>query len=192
MNEQEIREILEESQALKEGHFLLTSGLHSPGYVDKFQILKRPVLAAPLLKEMASRWSDKGIELVVGPAVGGIIIAYEVARHLGTPSIFLEREDGNLVFKRGFDVKKGEKVLVVDDIVTTGGSVREACDVVTKLGGDVVGVGLMVDRSGGKESFGAPMEALLTLDIETYSPDECPLCANGTELQMLGRTGKGK
>lgn len=190
MTTDEIKDLFMKSGALMEGHFKLTSGLHSPQYVNKFNLLSKPQYAAPLLEEMASRWRDKEVEIVVGPAVGGIILSYEIARHLNISGIFLEREKGAMTLSRGFEIKPNQRVLVVEDVVTTGASVKEVCDVVSKAGGDLIGISLMVDRSGGKASFDIETDSLLTLDLETYDPDDCPLCDNGTSLSTLGSTGK--
>ena len=190
MTNNEIQDLFLKSGALMEGHFKLTSGLHSPQYVNKFDLLSKPEYAAPLLEEMASRWRDKNVEIVVGPAVGGIILSYEVARHLNTNGIFLERENGAMTMSRGFEIKPNQRVLIVEDVVTTGGSVKEVCDVVNKAGGNVIGISLMVDRSGGKANFGIETDSLLALDLETYIPDDCPLCHDGISLSMPGSTGK--
>ena len=175
---------------MMEGHFKLTSGLHSPQYVNKFNLLSKPEYAAPLLEEMASRWQNKRVGIVVGPAVGGIILSYEIARHLNISGIFLDRKKGVMTLSRGFEIKPNQRVLVVEDVVTTGTSVKEVCDVVSKAGGDLIGISLMVDRSGGEASFDIETDSLMTLDLETYDPDDCPLCDNGTVLSMLGSTGK--
>ena len=190
MTADEIKDLFMRSGALMEGHFKLTSGLHSPQYVNKFNLLSKPQYAAPLLEEMASRWRDKEVEIVVGPAVGGIILSYEIARHLNISGIFLERKNGAMTLSRGFEIKPNQRVLVVEDVVTTGASVKEVCDVVSKAGGDLIGISLMVDRSGGEASFDIETDSLLTLDLETYDPDDCPLCDNGTALSTLGSTGK--
>ena len=190
MTADRIKDLFMRSGALMEGHFKLTSGLHSPQYVNKFNLLSKPKYAAPLLEEMASRWQNKGVEIVVGPAVGGIILSYEIARHLNISGIFLERKKGAMTLSRGFEIKPNQRVLVVEDVVTTGASVKEVCDVVTEAGGELIGISLMVDRSVGKASFDIETDSLLTLDLETYDPDDCPLCDNGTALSTLGSTGK--
>lgn len=190
MTNKEIKDLFLKSGALIEGHFKLTSGLHSPKYVNKFNLLSKPKYAAPLLEEMASRWRDKNVEIVVGPAVGGIILSYEVARHLNINGIFLERKNGAMTMSRGFDIEPNQRVLIVEDVVTTGGSVKEVCDVVTKVGGDIIGISLMVDRSGGKANFEIKTDSLLMLDLETYNPDDCPLCDDGISLYTPGSTGK--
>ena len=190
LSEQEVLHLLEETQAVLHGHFLLTSGLHSPTYVEKFNVLQHPEYTEKLCREIAARYANDHIELVVGPTTGGILLAHETGKALGTRAIFTERENGKMTLKRGFQIPKGCRVLVVEDIVTTGGSVREVMDVVRAHGGNVVGVGLLVDRSGGKVDFGVRTEALLHLSVPTYKPEECPLCKQGIELTKRGSTGK--
>lgn len=190
MNDQNVMRMLEETQAVMHGHFLLTSGLHSPLYVEKFNVLQHPRYTEALCKEIAARFINDNVQLVVGPMTGGILLAYEVAKNLGTKFFFTERVNGKMTFKRGFQIEPGTRVLVVEDIVTTGGSVREVLDVVKSEGGIPVGVGFLVDRSGGKVDFGCRMEPLLRLDVEAYKPEECPLCAKGEPLTQRGRTGK--
>ena len=191
MTEAEVKELFLKTQAIMEGHFLLTSGLHSQFYVEKFNVLQQPKYTEMMCQELARRFADKNIETVVGPMTGGIILAHETGKALGTRAIFTERENGHMTFKRGFSLKEGERVLIVEDIVTTGGSVKEVIDVVKKAGGVPVAVGLLVDRSGGKVDFdGVPYEAILHLDVKTYTPEECPLCKKGVEMTKRGRTGK--
>lgn len=191
MTEQEVKELLIKTSAIMEGHFLLTSGLHSPMYVEKFNVLQHPQYTEKLCQELAKRFADKNIQTVVGPMTGGILLAHEVGKSLGTRAIFTERVDGKMAFRRGFSLAKGERVLIVEDIVTTGGSVREVIDVVKSEGAIPVGVGLLVDRSGGKASFGdVPHEALLKLDVQTYKPEECPLCQDNVPMTKRGSTGK--
>ena len=191
MTEAEVKELFLKTQAIMEGHFLLTSGLHSQFYVEKFNVLQQPKYTEMMCQELARRFADKNIETVVGPMTGGIILAHETGKALGTRAIFTERENGHMTFKRGFSLKEGERVLIVEDIVTTGGSVKEVIDVVKKAGGVPVAVGLLVDRSDGKVDFGGvPYEALLHLDVKTYTPEECPLCKKGVEMTKRGRTGK--
>lgn len=190
MNEEEVMQMLEKTQAVLHGHFLLTSGLHSPMYVEKFNVLQYPKYTEALCKEIATRYINDNIELVVGPMTGGILLAYEVGKNLGTRAIFTERENGKMVFKRGFHIEPGTRVLVVEDIVTTGGSVFEVLNAVKGQGGIPVGVGLLVDRSGGKVDFGIRTEALLHLNVETFKSEACPLCAKKIAFTKRGRTGK--
>ncbi|HWQ89583.1 MAG TPA: orotate phosphoribosyltransferase [Desulfitobacteriaceae bacterium] len=172
----DVMDIFKQSGALLQGHFRLTSGKHSAQYMQCAQVLQYPHLAAQLGAELAKIWQGQGIETVIGPAMGGIIVAHEVAKALGVRSLFTERENGKMSLRRGFSLSAGEKVLVVEDVITTGGSVREVLDVVRQLGADPVGVGVLVDRSGGKEGFGVPLTSLLQLNIEAFEPDECRLC----------------
>lgn len=190
MTESEVRRLLVETGAILEGHFLLTSGLHSGLYVEKFQVLQWPEHTARLCAALAERFKGDGVQVVVGPVTGGVLLAHEIGKNLGTRAIFTERENGRMTLRRGFAVEPGEKVLVVEDIVTTGGSVREVLEVVRGQGGDVAGVALLVDRSGGQASFGVRTEALLTLEVPAYRPESCPFCAQGAPMTKRGRTGK--
>ena len=191
MTEKEVEDLLIETSAIMEGHFLLTSGLHSPRYVEKFNVLQKPVYTEKLCRAMAEKFKDANIETVVGPVTGGILLAHETGKALGTRAIFTERENGKMTFRRGFTLHEGERVLIVEDIVTTGGSIREVIDVVKEHGGIPVVVSMLVDRSGGKATFGdVPSTALLHMDVQTYQPDECPLCKQGIPMTKRGRTGK--
>lgn len=189
MREEEVKQLLIDTEAILEGHFLLTSGLHSPMYVEKFNVLQHPKYTEKLCQELAERFKDQNVELVIGPMTGGILLAHEVGKALGTRAIFTEREKGVMILRRGFRIEPGTRVLIVEDIVTTGGSVREVVDVVTNSGGELVGVGLLVNRSGGKADFGVPLEkvqALLNLSVPTFSPDDCPLCKDGVPMTQRG------
>ena len=191
LTEKEVEDLLIETSAIMEGHFLLTSGLHSPRYVEKFNVLQKPVYTEKLCKAMAEKFKDANIETVVGPVTGGILLAHETGKALGTRAIFTERENGKMTFRRGFTLHEGERVLIVEDIVTTGGSIREVIDVVKENGGIPVAVSMLVDRSGGKATFGdVPATALLHMDVQTYKPEECPLCKAGVPMTKRGRTGK--
>ena len=190
LEEKDVLKMLEETQAVLHGHFLLTSGLHSPMYVEKFNVLQHPKYTEKLCQEIARRYENDNVELGVGPVTGGILLAPEVGNALGTRAIFTERDNGKMTLKRGFHIEPGTRVLVVEDIVTTGGSVKEVMEVVQEKGGELVGVGLLVDRSGGKVDFGIRTEALLHLNVETFDPNSCPLCAEGKEFTKRGRTGK--
>ena len=186
MNEAEVRQLFVETGAILEGHFLLTSGLHSPLYAEKFQVLQYPKHTERLCKALAEKFKEENIELVVGPVTGGILLAHEVGKELGTRAILTERENGKMALRRGFVIEPGQRVLIVEDIVTTGGSVKEVLDVVREHGGIPVAVGMLVDRSGGKADFGVPAKALLHLSVPTYKPEECPLCQAGKELTKRG------
>ena len=191
MTEKEVEDLLLETSAIMEGHFLLTSGLHSPRYVEKFNVLQHPKYTEKLCRAMAEKFKDANIETVVGPVTGGILLAHETGKALGTRAIFTERENGKMTFRRGFTLHEGERVLIVEDIVTTGGSIREVIDVVKEHGGVPVAVSMLVDRSGGKAAFGdVPSTALLHMDVKTYKPEECPLCKAGIPMTKRGRTGK--
>ena len=186
MTEAEVKELLLKHGAILEGHFLLTSGLHSGMYVEKFQVLQYPKATEKLCEGFAEKFKDEKIDVVIGPVTGGIILAHETAKHFGTRAIFAERDNGRMTIKRGFEIQHGERVLIVEDIVTTGGSVMEVIDVVREWGGIVAGVAMLVDRSGGTVDFGVPAKALLTLKIDTFTPENCPLCKAGTPLVKRG------
>ena len=186
MTEAEVKELLLKHGAILEGHFLLTSGLHSGMYVEKFQVLQYPKATEKLCEGFAEKFKDEKIDVVIGPVTGGIILAHETAKHFGTRAIFAERDNGRMTIKRGFEIQPGERVLIVEDIVTTGGSVMEVIDVVREWGGIVAGVAMLVDRSGGTVDFGVPAKALLTLKIDTFTPENCPLCKEGTPLVKRG------
>lgn len=191
MTEQEVKDLLIETNAIMNGHFLLTSGLHSPHYVEKFNVLQHPAYTQKLCEAMAENFKDAGIETVVGPVTGGILLAHETGKALGTRAIFTERVDGKMTFRRGFSLHEGERVLIVEDIVTTGGSIKEVIEVVKRHGGIPVAVSMLVDRSGGNVSFGdVPYKALLRLNVETYKPEACPLCKEGIPMTKRGSTGK--
>ena len=176
----ELLSIFQQTGALLEGHFQLTSGLHSPQYLQCALVLQHPEHAERVGRALAARFPDEQISAVVAPAIGGIIVAHETARALGTRALFTEREAGTMTLRRGFNLDEGERVLVVEDVVTTGGSTRETIDAVTRAGGVVVGAGSIVDRSGGDVDLGVPRAALLTLTVPAYDPAHCPLCEKGT------------
>lgn len=191
MTEQEVKELLIETGAIMDGHFLLTSGLHSPHYVEKFNVLQQPKYTEKLCQAMAEKFKDANIEAVVGPMTGGILLAHETGKALGTRAIFTERVDGKMTFRRGFSLHEGERCLIVEDIVTTGGSIKEVIEVVKAHGGIPVAVSMLVDRSGGKADFGdVPCTALLHMNVETYKPEECPMCKQGLAMTKRGSTGK--
>lgn len=169
--------------AILRGHFQLASGRHADTYIEKFRIIQWPDITGELCARIADHFRGQA-NLLAGPTTGGIILAYEVARHLGLRSIIAERkEDGpGREFRRGFEIGPGDKVLVVDDILTTGGSVRDVIDAVRERGAEVAGVGMLVDRSGGRVDFGVPFFACLTVDIQSFDPADCPLCREGAEL----------
>ncbi|SKA02116.1 orotate phosphoribosyltransferase [Selenihalanaerobacter shriftii] len=186
MDKERVVEIFKKTNVLQEGHFKLTSGKHSKQYLQCAQVLQYPEYTQELCDELGKRFEDKEIDLVIAPAIGGIIISYAVGTALGKKAVFAERKEGVMKLRRGFTIPKGAKVLVVEDVTTTGGSVREVIDVVEENGGEVIGVGILVDRSGGEIDFGVQKEALLTLEVEAYDPEECPLCKEGAEITKPG------
>jgi orotate phosphoribosyltransferase len=171
----------EQAGAIQKGHFKLTSGVHSDTYIQCAQVMQHPEFMHNLCSELGKKFRGDDIDVIVGPAIGGIIMAHVMARVLGpwVRAIFTERENGKMTLRRSFEIKEGEKVLVVEDVTTTGSSVREVIDIVNSRQGKVVGVGVLIDRSGGKVDFGIKTEKLLTVDIKTYLPEECPLCKQG-------------
>ena len=183
---QHLLSILQQTGALLEGHFQLTSGLHSPRYLQCARLLQYPEHAEWAGKTIAVHFANDEVSAVAAPAIGGIIVAHEVARALGVRALFTERESGTMTLRRGFQIAPGEKILVVEDVVTTGGSTRETIDAVSRARGAVVGAGFLVDRSGGAVNVGAPSVALLTLDVQTYEPSACPLCAQGSPAVKPG------
>ncbi len=172
--------------AYHKGHFRLSSGLHSEYYLQCALVLADPKVAAKLCGELAKKFRGKKIDVVIGPAIGGITAAYEVARALGARGIFSEREEGKMALRRGFRLNRGEKILVVEDVTTTGGSAKEVVEMAKSLGAKVIGVGAIIDRSAGKAKFGVPFKSLVRLNIETYQPDKCPLCEEGMPIIKPG------
>jgi orotate phosphoribosyltransferase len=169
-------DIFKKTSALLEGHFLLTSGRHSDRFIQCAQALQYPDHTETLCRALAEKFLNQGITTVIGPAIGGIIVAYETARHLDSKAVFAEKQDGKLVLGRGFELGRGEKVLVVEDVTTTGGSVKKVVDIVVKHGADPVAVAVLVDRSGGNIDFGVPFESLVSIKVDSYGPEDCPLC----------------
>ncbi len=182
----EIMKIFKMAGALKEGHFLLASGLHSPLYWEKFRILQYPHFTERLCRLIAQHFKEQRIDVVAGPTTGGIILAFETARQLGVRSIFAEKQGETRVFRRDFTIYPDERVLIVDDIMTTGGSIRETVRAVDKLGGAIIGIGVLVDRSQEKIDFNVPLFSCLRSPTIAYSPEECPLCAANIPLIKPG------
>ena len=181
--------IFQQTGALLEGHFLLTSGLHSPRYLQCALVLQHPAHAELGGRALAEKFSDDRVDTVVAPAIGGIIVAHETARAIGVRALFTERQAGVMTLRRGFRLSRGERVLVVEDVVTTGGSTRETIEAVVNADGVVVGAGSIVDRSGGAVDVGVRRQALLTLEVPSYNPSECPLCKEGTPAIKPGSRG---
>jgi orotate phosphoribosyltransferase len=186
----DVERVFRDSGALREGHFILASGRHSPLYLEKFQVLQHPAETERLCAALASWAQLLDVDTVAGPTTGGIILAHEVARQLGVRAIYAERRENGAgrEFRRGFSLRPGERVVVVDDIMTTGGSVHETVDAVRSAGGDVAGAAVLVDRSGGAADVDVPVEALWRLDIPSYASSECPLCAKGILATHPGTT----
>ena len=190
LTEQQALDLFKQAGAFLEGHFILTSGLHSPHYVEKFRVLEHPRITEQLCAQIAENFAGEGVTVVIGPVTGGVILAHEVGKQLGTRAMFTERVDGKMALRRGFSIGPQDRVLVVEDIVTTGGSVFEVLEVVKETGASIAGLGFLVDRSGGRVEFGIPSKPLITLDVVTYPPDNCLLCQNGSVAMKPGSTGK--
>ena len=188
MTNEEILQIFYDSKAMLRGHFLLTSGRHSDVYFEKFTILRQPPYVEKLCRLMAELFRNDRVQLVVGPTTGGVLIAYEVAKHLKTDAIYAEAgEDGrSRVFKRGFTIEPGTRVLVVDDIMTTGRSVKEVIDLCRSYAADIVGLGVLLDRSGGTAAFDVPLKPLATVAAASWEASQCPLCTQGMALTQRG------
>ena len=192
MRPSEVVRLFQESNAWLEGHFQLSSGLHSHEYLQCATVLQYPSLASRLCQTLAQRFISDEVTLVAAPALGGIVVGYETARHLAARSIWAEREGGRLQFRRSFHVAPTDRVLVVEDVVTTGGSVDELISLVKEVGATVVGVGALVDRSGGWAAFDVKYHALLSINLKTFSATECPLCKEGVPMTKPGSRGAVK
>ena len=186
MTRDELLDLFRKSGALLEGHFRLTSGLHSPGYLQCALVLQHPESAQRLGAAIAAQVRELRPSVVLSPALGGIVIGHEVGRALGARAIFAERQDGDLTLRRGFMIAETDRVLVVEDVLTTGGSTRETMQVATAAGGRVVAAGSIVDRSNGAAKFDVPYVGLLQMNLPTYEPDQCPLCAQGMPVVKPG------
>jgi len=190
MTEQEIIKVFEETGALLNGHFILTSGRHSKQYFQCAQVLKYPELAERLCGQLARKFQQRNIDVVIAPAVGGIVVAHEVARALKVQALFAERENGRMSLRRNFSIATAARVLVVEDVMTTGGSVSEVVDLVRRVGAKPVAVGCIVDRSAGKIDLGLPYRALISLNIESFSPDDPALADLGPAVKPGSRNLK--
>lgn len=179
ITDERVIEILKEAGVLLEGHFRLTSGRHSNKYLQCAKIFRNTKYSEELCAALAEQFAEDGVQVVIGPAMGAVQMAYEVSRHLLCENYFAEREDGKMTLRRGFTVTPNMKVLLVEDVVTTGGSVREVLELVKAAGGDVVGVGSIVDRTGGKIDFGVPFKSVISVDVESWEPEDCPICKEG-------------
>ena len=191
MTSEQVLDIYKRTGALLTGHFLLSSGLHSEQYLQSALVLQQPDIATKLCLALAENFKNSGIEVVIAPALGGVFVSHETARALGVRALFAERVHGELLLRRGFAIKPGERVLVVEDVITTGKSTKETIEVVRKAGGVVIAAGSLVDRSGGKADLGVPYKSLVTLDVPTYTPEACPLCkAGSTPVKPGSRSSK--
>ncbi|HTS70638.1 MAG TPA: orotate phosphoribosyltransferase [Terriglobia bacterium] len=190
MTDNEILDIFRKHSALLEGHFILSSGLHSDRYVQCALVLQHPRVAEQLGSLLAEKLRHLGANVVAAPALGGVLVSHEVARALGLRALFTERQEGAMTLRRGFSLDPGEPTLVVEDVITTGLSTRETIECVRQAGGEVVGAGALIDRSGGTASLGLPQVALVTLKIQNYQPAECPLCKAGIPLVKPGSRSK--
>ncbi len=189
--EEPFEDLLRRTEALLEGHFVLTSGLHSSRYIQCARTLQHPKYAEGLGGCLADTFQDQAVDAVISLAVGGLIIGHETARALGVRALFGERENGVMTLRRGFDLQPAERVVIVEDVITTGGSVRELIRLVQELEGIVLGVGAILDRSGGQVDLGVPLNALLTLQVPTYTPEACPLCQQGSAPVKPGSRQQG-
>lgn len=189
MTHDEVLDIYKKTGALLNGHFLLSSGLHSEQYLQSALVLQQPELATRLCAALATHFRDMQVEVVIAPALGGVFVSHETARALGVRALFAERVHGELTLRRGFTIKPGERVLVVEDVITTGKSTKETIRVVQECGGKVVGAASLVDRSGGKADLGVPYKSLVTLAVPTYAPEACPMCKAGSAPVKPGSRG---
>ncbi len=186
LTKQQVLGILKDKEAILEGHFLLTSGRHSDKYCQCAKLFAHADVSEKICASLAESLEHLKIDVVCGPAVGGIIMAYEMSRQLGKPNIFAEREQGSMTLRRGFTVEKGQKIVVCEDVVTTGGSVKEVVALLTELGAEVVAVCSVVDRSAGKVDFGVPYFSALSMEVVSYEPHECPICKTGVPAVKPG------
>jgi orotate phosphoribosyltransferase len=184
MDKQAVLDILDRSEARLEGHFLFSSGRHGATYMQGGRVFQYAEFSEKLCRALAACFSD--VDAVIGPALGAVVMSYEVSRHLGCRNIFAERENGVMTLRRGFFINPGDRVLVVEDVVTTGGSANEVVALCRNYGAEIAGVGALVDRTGGVNPFDVPFEALIRLSIPSWTPEECPLCAEGIPLIKPG------
>jgi orotate phosphoribosyltransferase len=186
LSDDKVLDIFKSAGALMEGHFLLTSGMHSPVYWEKFRVLQYPDHTSFLCSLIAEHYKNDNIQVVAGPTTGGVILAFETAKQLGVRCAFAEKDGNARVFRRGFSIEHGERVLIVDDILTTGGSIIEVVNAVHKSAGNIIGIGVLVDRSDQNVTFQSPLFSCLRSATKAYKAEECPLCAKGLPLVRLG------
>ena len=189
LKREEILSIFKDSGALLEGHFILTSGLHSDTYFQCAKVFQYPWHAEALCRDIAGHFRNDRIDVVVSPAVGGIVFGQEIGRLLGVRAIFAERVDGRMTLRRGFAINPGERVLLAEDVTTTGGSVMEVLEAVRGMGGEIVAVTAVVDRSSGKAQFSVPYFSLFQMKVTNYEPQSCPMCALGSTAVKPGSRG---
>ncbi len=186
LSQEEVRAIFLAAGALQKGHFLLSSGRHSEEYWEKFWVLQFPNYVEKLCAEIARRYRNENIEVVLGPTTGGILLAMEVGRQLGVRALYAEKEDGVRMLRRGLQLPEGTRTLIVDDILTTGGALKECVGLAESLKAHIVGTSVLVDRSGGKVSVGYRLESLLTIQAESFDCDDCPLCKQDVTIRKPG------
>jgi orotate phosphoribosyltransferase len=189
MTPDQVLDIYKKTGALLSGHFLLSSGLHSDRYLQSALVLQQPDIATKLCSALAENFKNFNINVVIAPALGGVFVSHETARALGVRALFAERINGELTLRRGFSIKPGERVLVVEDVITTGKSTKETIAVAKKEGGVVVAAGSLVDRSNGRVNLGVMFKSLVTLDVPSYAPEACPLCKSGSTPIKPGSRG---
>jgi orotate phosphoribosyltransferase len=189
MKQDEVLKIYETTGALLTGHFLLSSGLHSDRYLQSALVLQQPDIATKLCAALAEPFRNEGVGVVIAPALGGVFVSHETARALKVRAIFAERVNGELTLRRGFTIAAGERVLVVEDVITTGKSTKETIEVVRQAGGVVVAAASLIDRSGGKADVGVPYRSLVTLEVPTYAQGDCPMCKAGSAPIKPGSRG---
>nr|MBU1328962.1 orotate phosphoribosyltransferase [Candidatus Omnitrophota bacterium] len=186
MKEKEILKLFEDTGALLNGHFRLSSGLHSGNYFQCALLLQNPDIAEKICKQLAGYFKDDKPTCVVAPALGGVIVSYETARALGIRSLFTERVEGKMTLRRGFEIKKEDRVLVVEDVITTGLSTVEVLEAIKPTGAKIIGVGCVVNRSGKILDLGVKLKSLARLDFPAYKPEDCPLCKEGRDIIKPG------
>ncbi|MBS3766792.1 MAG: orotate phosphoribosyltransferase [Candidatus Cloacimonetes bacterium] len=190
MEKSKIEELLIKSGAFLEGHFLLTSGKHSNQYVEKIKLVQNPHYVKKTITALKDKVKEFDFDTVVSPAMGAIVLGYELARQMEKRFVFTQRKNDKMTIRSGFDLDESSRVLIVEDVITTGGSVKEVIDCIEERKAQIKGIALVVDRSNGKASFNYPTTSLLQMDIENYEPNECPLCKKGIELEKPGASGK--
>ncbi|MEI6638302.1 MAG: orotate phosphoribosyltransferase [Chlorobium sp.] len=179
-------DVFKSTGALLDGHFKLTSGRHSNAYFQCAKVLQHPEHLSEVCSRIAGHFAGKGIETVISPAIGGIVVGTEVGRQLGVTTIFAERKDGAMTIRRGFSLEPGERVLVIEDVITTGGSVAEVVALINAAGASLVGVGSVVDRSNGGVKLADDQFSVLSMEVISYAPEECPLCKEGVPIDAPG------